>query len=227
MGSKRTLILSATILLFVFGLAIMSAVWHRQFLLISLLLIFISMLPFFARFEMKQLHARELVMIAMLAAIAAVSRIPFAAIPSLQPTSFVIIISALVFGAESGFMIGALAALVSNLFLGQGPWTPWQMFAWGMMGMSAGLLRDTVWMQTKWGLLSFGAAAGILFGWIMNLMSVVTLTQTFSWSAFFILYTASFYFDLIHAIANVLFLALFGTAWMKLLLRFKHKYGLL
>src|SRR5690606_16114673 len=94
--------------------------------------------------------AREMVILAMLAAIAAVSRVPFAGIPSVQPTSFVIIVTGLVFGAESGFLVGAVTAIVSNIFLGQGPWTPWQMFAWGLMGMSAGLLRNTWLMSTLW-----------------------------------------------------------------------------
>lgn len=227
MEKKRKLIIIGVCFLLVIVLAVMTAVWRQQYMLISILLMVAAIAPFFARFEMKSLHAREVVLIAMLAAIAAVSRIPFAAIPSLQPTTFVIIMSALVLGAESGFMIGALAALVSNIFLGQGPWTPWQMAAWGMIGLTAGLLRNTFWMQTKWGLLMFGAFTGILFGWMMNLMSVVNLTQSFSCDAFLLLYTASFYFDLLHAAANVLFLALFSSAWLQILKRFKRKYGLL
>lgn len=78
-----------------------------------------------------KIRAREIVMIAVLATIAAVSRVPFAPLPSVQPTSFVVIVAALVLGPEAGFMIGSTAALVSNFFLGQGPWTPWQMFCWG------------------------------------------------------------------------------------------------
>jgi energy-coupling factor transport system substrate-specific component len=78
-------------------------------------------------------------------------------------------VEGLVFGAESGFLVGAVAAIVSNIFLGKGPWTPWQMFAWGMMGMSAGLLRNTWWMMAMWGKLVFGFIRGYLFGWIMYL----------------------------------------------------------
>lgn len=78
------------------------------------------MLPFYIRFEKRAFVSREIVMVAVLAAIAAVSRVPFSIIPSVQPTSFVIIVSAVVFGSEAGFMIGATAAIVSNIFLGQG-----------------------------------------------------------------------------------------------------------
>ena len=106
------------------------------------------MLPFYIRFERKAFVSREIVLVAVLAAIAAVSRVPFSLLPSVQPTSFVIIVSAIVFGSETGFMIGATAAIVSNIFLGQGPWTPWQMFSWGMIGFIAGLLRNTFLMKS-------------------------------------------------------------------------------
>ena len=99
------------------------------------------MLPFYIRFERKAFVSREIVLVAVLAAIAAVSRVPFSVLPSVQPTSFVIIVSAIVFGSETGFMIGATAAIVSNIFRTR--WTPWQMFSWGMIGFIAGLLRNT------------------------------------------------------------------------------------
>ena len=114
------------------------------------------MLPFYIRFERKAFVSREIVLVAVLAAIAAVSRVPFSILPSVQPTSFVIIVSAIVFGSETGFMIGATAAIVSNIFLGQGPWTPWQMFSWGMIGFIAGLLRNTFLMKKLWGRLLYG-----------------------------------------------------------------------
>ena len=111
-------------------------------MLSSLFILAVIMLPFYIRFERKAFVSREIVLVAVLAAIAAVSRVPFSILPSVQPTSFVIIVSAIVFGSETGFMIGATAAIVSNI-LGQGPWTPWQMFSWGMIGFIAGLLRNT------------------------------------------------------------------------------------
>lgn len=121
------------------------------YMLSSLFLLVVIMLPFYIRFERKAFVSREIVLVAVLAAIAAVSRVPFSILPSVQPTSFVIIVSAIVFGSEAGFMIGATAAIVSNIFLGQGPWTPWQMFSWGMIGFIAGLLRNTFLMKKLWG----------------------------------------------------------------------------
>ena len=100
------------------------------------------MLPFYIRFERKAFVSREIVLVAVLAAIAAVSRVPFSILPSVQPTSFVIIVSAIVFGSETGFMIGATAAIVSNIFRTRSVDAVANVFM-GMIGFIAGLLRNT------------------------------------------------------------------------------------
>ncbi|MNI21145.1 hypothetical protein D3C73_746510 [compost metagenome] len=201
--------------------------WESLYLPLSIMMIVLAMLPFFIRFERRKLRAEEILLIAMLGAIAALSRVPFAALPSVQPTTFVIIMSALVFGAETGFLVGSIAAIASNLFLGQGPWTPWQMFSWGMVGFTAGMLKDTRFMNSLWGKNSFGFLWGFVFGWIMNLWSVLGFFEQLSWPVFVSSYAASFYFDLAHALSNVFFITLFSAVWMKILLRVKVKYGLL
>ena len=193
---------------------------------ISFALLIFSMLPFYIRFEKKELNAEEMVLIAMISALAAVGRVPFAALPSIQPTSFIIIMAAMTFGKEVGFLAGNTAALVSNLFLGQGPWTPWQMFCWGMMGFSAGLLKDTPFMKTKTGLCLFGFIWAFLFGWIMNLW-VLLFYRTISWQAFLGFCIASFSFDLNHALCNLIFILLFSQPFTRIFKRTKEKYGLL
>ncbi|QKI83743.1 ECF transporter S component [Kroppenstedtia eburnea] len=195
-------------------------------LLVSLFFAALVMIPFVLRFEWRSLDSRELVLLALLTAIAAVSRVPFAGLPSVQPTTFVIIVTAVVFGAESGFVVGAGAALVSNIFLGQGPWTPWQMLSWGLVGLTAGALRHTPVMRWKSLRLLFGFIWGFLFGWIMNLW-VMTGMENWSLSTFVSVYVASLYFDLAHGLSNLFFLALFASAWIRILQRFKVKYGLL
>ncbi|HDR8180990.1 TPA: ECF transporter S component [Bacillus thuringiensis] len=197
------------------------------YMLSSLFLLVVIMLPFYIRFERKAFVSREIVLVAVLAAIAAVSRVPFSILPSVQPTSFVIIVSAIVFGSETGFMIGATAAIVSNIFLGQGPWTPWQMFSWGMIGFISGLLRNTFLMRKLWGRLLYGLFVGFLFGWIMNFWGLLGFIREATWEAVISYYIASFYFDLSHAISNVIFLLLFSTSWITILTRFKKKYAIL
>ncbi|MDF2856434.1 MAG: hypothetical protein K0Q87_2285 [Neobacillus sp.] len=204
--------------------------WDDHYLLLSFGLITVSMLLFLVRFEKRKIEPRELVLLAVLASIAAVGRIPFASIPSVQPTTFVIMLSGLVFGAESGLIIGTVAALASNMVLGQGPWTPWQMLAWGLVGLTAGLLRNTMLMKSVWGKLLFGFVWGFLYGWITNIWGLFSLTQSgtpLSIETVWLYFAGSALFDSMHAISNVFFLLLFGNLWIKNLTRFKRKYGLL
>ncbi len=223
----RSVTIFCFVLILLVGILILAQELIRQHpILMSLLFAGLIMLPFIIRFEWRSLGSREMVLLSLMIAIAAVSRVPFAGLPSVQPTTFVIIVTAIVFGAESGFVVGAGAALVSNIFLGQGPWTPWQMLSWGLVGLTAGLLRNTFVMRWPLFRLLFGFVWGFLFGWIMNLW-VMTGMENWSWSTFAMVYGASFYFDLAHAVSNLFFLFLFSTAWIRILERFQRKYGLL
>jgi len=227
MIQRQTYLIAASVVMLMLLAASVLFFQRNAYLLLSFVIIALTMIPFLARFELRNISGREVVLLAILAAIAAVSRVPFAALPSVQPTSFVIIITGLVFGAESGFVVGAVAAIVSNFFLGQGPWTPWQMYAWGMMGMMAGLFRNTWWMKHLWGKLIFGFIWGYIFGWIINGWIVISNIENMTWEFFIGIYVGSLYFDLAHAISNVFFLLIFSTSWIKIMQRFKRKYGLL
>ena len=125
-NNKRYL---AIVSIVIFVLLILSiAVFHyNAYLLLSFLIISMIMIPFFVRFEMRNVAVREIVILAMLASIAAVGRVPFAGLPSVLPTSFVIIMAGVVFGAASGFIVCAVAAIASTILLGYCPWTPWTM----------------------------------------------------------------------------------------------------
>jgi energy-coupling factor transport system substrate-specific component len=226
MASYRLLILTIfAIGLLVLGLA--SLFMEDQYLLLSFALIVLSIVPFYIRFELRNIDTREIVLLAILSAIAAVSRIPFAPIPNVKPVTFIIIACAMVFGAEAGFIIGSTAALVSNIFFGQGPWTPWQMFAWGMVGFVTGMLKDSHWLQHRWGMAVYGFLWGFVFDWFLNISVLIGFVKDLTWGLFISLYVTSFYFDLAHACSNALFLYLFGSSWIKILKRFKVKYGLL
>jgi energy-coupling factor transport system substrate-specific component len=218
------------IYIFMFGLMWLTLQYSDNYLLISFGFVLLSILLILIRFERRKIEARELVLLAVLAAVAAVGRIPFASIPSVQPTTFVIMMAGLVFGAESGFMVGVIAALASNMILGQGPWTPWQMVAWGLVGLTSGLLSQTRFLSNLAGKIIFGIVWGFVFGWIMNLWSILAFTQTGEALNAKSLYTylvSSLLFDFFHSISNVIFLVLFSTSWIKILTRFKRKYGLL
>lgn len=200
---------------------------EEHYILSTTLLIGLAFLPLFFHIERSQITTRGIVMLAILAAVASVSRIPFAFIPNVQPATFIIIIAGIVFGKESGFIVGALTALVSNIFLGQGPWTPWQMLAWGVIGFCSGRLKNTWFIKKRFGQIVFGLLSGFFFGWIMNLWVVLTVLQELQLAQILFIYGSSFPFDLAHGLANIFFLLLFSKRMVKTLNRFKKKYGIL
>lgn len=191
--------------------------------LFSAVIIGLAMLAFFWRFERSGATSKEVALIATMASLAAVSRIPFTIVPGVQPTTFIVMITGYVFGAQTGFMVGAVAALVSNFFLGQGPWTPWQMFCWGLCGVSAAALAGRL-REFKPGVFMILAGLwGYLFGWIMNIWHWLGFVYPLTIETFAATYVASFPFDTLHAAGNVIFSVLLGKSFYQILMRFKNK----
>ncbi|MCB8817449.1 ECF transporter S component [Desulfosporosinus shakirovi] len=199
----------------------------KNYGLLSILLIILAMVPFFLSFERRKPEARELVVIAVMAGIAALGRVAFAPIPHFKPTSAVVVITAMVFGPEAGFLTGAIAAITSNLFFGQGPWTPWQMFCWGMIGFAAGILRNIGWFKSNLRLAVFGFLTGFGFGWVMNIWYVIGFIEPITYQAIMAAYISSFWFDFTHALSTLIFLVLLARPWIKKLERVKTKFGIL
>lgn len=171
----------------------------------------------------ENLEVEEVVLIAILSSIAGVTRIPFASIPSFQPTTAIVIIVGMVYGKKIGFITGFIAAFVSNMFLGQGPWTPWQMVAWGVCGFFAAQLNG----KNKYIIYSYGFIAGIFFGWFMNIWHIIGFVEVINLKTILLSYVTSFYFDIIHGVGNVLFLILLMPNLYKFLDRIKVKYNIL
>ncbi len=195
--------------------------YNLNWALLSTMIVFVGILAFFWRFEKKQVNSKMIALIATMSSLAAVSRIAFSAIVSLQPATFIIMITGYVFGAQIGFMVGAIAALVSNLFLGQGPWTPWQMFCWGMCGVLASLLSLK---QEEFRLVSFTVLAGLcgfFYGWVMNIWHWAAFMYPLNAKTFLAVYASSLVFDGIHAAGNVVFSLLFAGTFYHILCRFR------
>ncbi|MEG2174861.1 MAG: ECF transporter S component [Oscillospiraceae bacterium] len=227
---RKRIILMLSILLLVLptALVLYTLFDNRNYGLISLVMVFLALIPFLMRYEMKKPPAREWIPIVTMAAIAAVGRFAFAPLPHFKPVSAIIIVTAMVFGAEAGFLTGALAALASNLFFGQGPWTPWQMFAWGMIGFLAGALAKHGFLKKKWQICLYGATTGYLYGWILNIWAASTMMMAeMSWQAFLSLYVSSFVLDSVHSISTVIFLLLIAGSWGAKLRRVQLKFGIL
>ncbi len=181
---------------------------------------------FFASFEASQPALRQIMPTAVLAALAAAGRILFAPFPDFKPVSAICILAGAVFGRRSGFLVGALAALASNFFFGQGPWTPWQMYSWGLVGYVAGVLSDRGWLDRPPALYAYGFLSALLYGSIMNLWYVIGFVQPFSWPAALVAFGAALPFDATHGVATVVFLAALYVPWRKKLERVKRKYAL-
>ena len=171
----------------------------------------------------EDLTVEEIVLIAILSSIAGVTRVPFSSIPSFQPTTAIIIITGIVYGKKIGFITGTIAALVSNMFLGQGPWTPWQMVAWGMCGYFASYLN----IKAKYIVYTYGFVSGVLFGWFMNLWHIIGFVEVINIKSIMLSYISSFAFDVTHGVGNVMFLTFLIPTLYKFLNRIKIKYNIL
>lgn len=206
-------------------MAICGLFGYSRFALFSLIVVIASVVIFLAGYDRSRPAANELVPITVLAALAVAGRVLFAPIPSFKPVSAITIIAGIVFGRRSGFMVGALAGLVSNFFFGQGPWTPWQMYAWGVIGYLAGVLAQTGAFQKRPLVLAYGVVSGLLYGLILNLWSIVGFFHPQDVAQFFALFAAAIPLDVIHGVATAVFLAIVYYPWHRKLERVKRKYG--
>lgn len=205
----------------------------KKFYLISLAVIFMAIVPFFLRFEKKKPQAREIVTLAVLSAIAVASRAAFSMIPHFKPMAGIIMIVGMAFGAEAGFLTGVISAFVSNFIFGQGMWTPWQMFAYGVAGFLAGLFY-------RWGIMGernqrqkigtpiLGFLEIVLIvGPILDLCSVFTMGSEINKEWVSSIFASGFPINVIHGAATALTLFLLCRPMMEKLNRIKVKYGML
>jgi uncharacterized membrane protein len=202
---------------------------NRQYYFISLMLVLYAMIPFFMVFEDRKPQARELVVIATLSAITVAGRAAFFMVPNFKPIAALVIISAVTFGSEAGFLVGCISIIVSNFLFGQGPWTPWQMISYGLIGFLAGILfQKGKLKRTRLSLSIYGFFSVIfIFGGIMNPASLIMWTNTITWQGLLAYYMSGFPVDLVQAGSTVLFLWVASKPMIEKLERIKKKYGLL
>ena len=221
------------------------AVWFfsrfdRKFYLSALTIIVLTMAAFFLHFESRKPQARELVILAVLCALAVASRAAFIAVPHFKPMLAIIMLTGIAFGPEAGFLCGAICGFASYFIFGQGPWTPWQMFAYGIGGMLAGLFamwgilkkaprawRDKGWMDIL-GLAVFGFLCILLVvGPLLDTSTFFTMATSYSAAAVRAVYLAGVPVNCIHGTAVALTMLLFGKPLLDRLQRIKIKYGMM
>lgn len=201
---------------------------NRKYYFISLLIILETIVPFCLLYESRKPKARELVLISVFCAMAVAGRVAFFMLPQFKPVVALVIIAGVCFGGETGFLIGAITGFVSNFFFGQGPWTPWQMFAYGIIGFITGILfRSGLIRKTKASLCLFGFLVTlVVYGGIMNPASVIMWQNKITWEMIFSSYILGLTFDLIHSVGTAFFLWFISEPMIDIVERIKVKYGL-
>lgn len=228
--AKRTIVATLLILLLI-PLTLFVGIYYldgKKYYFIALLILLETMLPFLLIFEGRKPQARELTIIAVLCAIGVAGRAAFFMLPQFKPVMALSIIAGVAFGGETGFFVGAMTMLTSNILLGQGPWTPWQMFAMGIIGFLAGVLFRKGWLRrSRTSLCVFGAlSAIIIYGGIMNPASALMWSDTINRKILLTYYLSGFPMDCIQAAATWLFLWFTAEPMLEKLDRIKVKYGL-
>ena len=201
----------------------------RSYYFVSLLILAVTMLPFLLVFEHRKPMARELVLLATLSALAVAGRAAFFMLPQFKPVVAIVILTAVTLGPEAGFLVGAVSGFVSNFFFGQGPWTPWQMFSFGIVGFLAGILAVRgILPKKRWALCLYGGIATVvIYGGIMNFSSAILFGGKLTVKSLLAIYASGVPFDLIHGASTVIFLFFLANPMMEKIGRVQKKYGLL
>lgn len=197
----------------------------KRYAWVSLCVALLSFIPVFLQFERKSVDAKRLILIASMTALSVLGRILFTPIPAFKPVTALVVITSMYFGSEAGFLTGSLSAVISNFWFGQGPWTPFQMFGWGILGFIGGLLAKRL-KHSRILLALYGAFAGVLYSAAMDIWTVFWADGAFNLSRYIAILASSLPFTAIYAVSNVIFLLLFCKPIGKILERVQIKYGL-
>lgn len=200
---------------------------NKKYYFISLLIIIEAFISFAFTFEKRKPRAREIVIISVFCAIAVAGRTAFFMLQQFKPMLAIVIIAGICFGAEAGFLTGAVSGFVSNFFFSQGPWTPWQMFALGISGCIAGIIFKFI-PKTRGSICIYGFfSALVLYGSCVNLSAALQLSQNITLDLVIYSFALGFPFDIIHAAATVFFLWFTCAPMIEKTDRIKIKYNLL
>lgn len=227
MSKKRItiniLLILAAVGVIIFGVRMFQ---DRRYNLISILIAFLACIPFYMAYEKKEGSIRRMVVLAVMVAISVVGRLIFAVLPGFKPVTAIVVIAAIYMGSESGFLIGSLSAIISNMFYGQGPWTPFQMLAWGSLGLIAGLPVMQKILKKRVILAVYGFLAGFGYSAIMDIWTVLSFDGSFSLARYLTVLAMALPVSMEYAISNVVFLMLGIGPIGRKLKRINIKHGI-
>ncbi len=225
---KKTQILKYIILLVCVPAAVLLGILlfgDKKYIFVSAFVAVLSCVPFFMSFEGKKTSTKRLVLLASMVAFSVAGRYIFAFLPHFKPVTAIVVVTGIYLGIESGFLCGALSALISGFIFGIGPWTPFQMFAWGLIGLLASLL-SAVLKKNKAALCVFGALSGVLYSLLLDVVSTLWYDGGFNPARYLALLLTSLPVTAVYAVSNVIFLLLLAKPIGEKLERIKIKYGL-
>lgn len=207
----------------------------KAYVVVSFIVVLCAVVPFFVIFEARRPQARELVMLAVMCALAVTARAAFIWLPGFKPMAAIIMIAGIAFGPSSGFLVGSLAALTSNFIFGQGPWTPWQMLAFGLCGLVFGALaqrglicREKLSVRARVGVAASGAVfVALVAGPILDTSSLFFMISRITPEAIVAVYLAGFPMNCMQAVATFVTLVLVANPLLDKLTRVQRKYGML
>lgn len=196
-------------------------VFHeKRYAFISLCLAVAAVALFAASFDKKKTGTRRLVIVSVLTALAIVGRF----IPIFKPVTALTVLTGMYLGAESGFLAGSLTAVLSNFYFGQGPWTPFQMLSWGLIGFFAGVMREPL-KRNRPLLFLYGIFAGVLYSFIMDVWTVVWYNGNFVFSLYLSALLSAIPYTISYVLSNIVFLLIFAKPFGEKLERIHVKYG--
>lgn len=175
---------------------------------------------FLTGFEQKRIGSRRLILTSVFVALSAAGRF----LPLFKPVTALTMIAGIYLGRESGFAAGAFSALISDFYFGFGPWTPFQMLAWGLIGFVAGVMGEKLKRSTARQVV-FGVMSGIAFSVIMDTWATMDFTGGFTLDDYFGALTSSLAFTALYAVSNAVFILLLSKPFGEKLTRIKIKYG--
>ena len=189
-------------------------------IIISLGVAAMTLLVFISGYEKKKTGTRRLVIASVMIALCVFGRF----IPIFKPVTAVTIIAGIYLGGETGFLVGAMSAILSNFYFGQGPWTAFQMLAWGLIGLFAGIFSEKL-LKSRALLLIYGALTGIAYSFIMDIWTVLWYNRGFDIKLYLAALVSAVPYTVSYAVSNVLFLYLLAKPFGEKLSRIKTKYG--
>ena len=199
----------------------------REYYLIAFFIIMAAILWFVFSFERRKPKEREVVVLAVMTAMAVIGRLIFFMTPQIKPCAAIIIITAVMLGKQAGFLCGALTAFISDFMFGQGPWTPWQMIAFGLVGLGAAVIFEKSALKNKMLLCIYGfVATALVYGLIMDTSTVLMTTDRPTMNAFVAVYISGIIFNVIHGLSTVVILWFLADPMFRKLDRIKQKYGM-